>query len=91
MLLAINTKGRNLNIKVHLENYFKMDEVERAKEAAGQPPPVVTTIFGKIIDGSIPAETSTWRKKNVWLFMSFPIKPITMLEKAETEDQEVCF
>ena len=89
MLLAINTKGRNLNIKVHLENYYKMDEVERAKEVAGQLPPVVTTVFEKIIDGSIP--DSTWRKKNVWLFMSFPIKPITMLEKAETEDQEVCF
>ena len=77
-----------------------MDEVERAKEAAAQPPPA-TTIFGKIIDGSIPAKIIYRDEKCLAFhdvspqapvhFLVIPIKPITMLEKAEAEDQQVCF
>lgn len=75
-----------------------MDEVERAKEAATQPQPA-TTIFGKIIDGSIPAKI-IYRDEMCLAFhdvspqapvhfLVIPIKPISMLEKAEAEDQQV--
>ena len=76
-----------------------MDEVERAKEAAAQPAPA-TTIFGKIIDGSIPAKIIYRDEKCLAFhdvspqapihFLVIPIKPITMLEKAEADDLEVC-
>lgn len=77
-----------------------MEEVEKAKEAAAQPPPA-TTIFGKIIDGSIPAKIIYRDEKCLAFhdvspqapvhFLVIPIKPVTMLEKAEAEDQEVCY
>ena len=76
-----------------------MDEVERAKEAAAHPAPA-TTIFGKIIDGSIPAKIIYRDEKCLAFhdvspqapihFLVIPIKPITMLEKAEADDLEVC-
>ncbi|XP_057369433.1 adenosine 5'-monophosphoramidase HINT1-like [Daphnia carinata] len=75
-----------------------MEEVERAKEAAAQPPPA-TTIFGKIIDGSIPAKIIYRDDKCLAFhdvnpqapvhFLVIPIKPITMLETAEAVDQEL--
>ncbi|EFX73000.1 hypothetical protein DAPPUDRAFT_215690 [Daphnia pulex] len=75
-----------------------MDEVERAKEAAAQPTPA-TTIFGKIIDGSIPAKIIYRDEKCLAFhdvspqapvhFLVIPIKPITMLEKAEADDLEL--
>lgn len=75
-----------------------MDEVERAKEAAAQPVPA-TTIFGKIIDGSIPAKIIYRDEKCLAFhdvnpqapvhFLVIPIKPLTMLEKAEADDLEV--
>lgn len=75
-----------------------MEEVERAKEAAGQPAPA-TTIFGKIIDGSIPAKI-IYRDEQCLAFhdvnpqapvhfLVIPIKPIDMLENASDEDQQV--
>lgn len=75
-----------------------MDEVARAKEAAGQPAQA-TTIFGKIIDGSIPAKIIYRDDKCLAFhdvnpqapvhFLVIPIKPIPMLDNAETEDLEV--
>jgi histidine triad (HIT) family protein len=57
------------------------------------------TIFSKIIDGSIPAKIIYRDDKCLAFhdvspqapvhFLVIPIKPITMLEKAEVEDQEV--
>lgn len=77
-----------------------MEEVERAKEAAAQPAQA-TTIFGKIIDGSIPAKIIYRDEKCLAFhdvspqapvhFLVIPIKPITMLEKAEDGDLEVLF
>lgn len=75
-----------------------MDEVARAKEAAGQPAPA-TTIFGKIIDGSIPAKI-IYRDDKCLAFhdvnpqapvhcLVIPIKPIAMLDDAGPEDLEV--
>lgn len=78
-----------------------MDEVERAKETASKPPPA-TTIFAKIIDGSIPAKI-IYRDEHCLAFhdvnpqapvhfLVIPIKPIDMLENASDEDQQVhCF
>nr|CAG4646620.1 EOG090X0EYV [Macrothrix elegans] len=73
------------------------DEVERAKQAAAQPPPA-TTIFGKIIDGSIPANIIYRDDKCLAFhdvnpqapvhFLVIPIKPIRMLEQAQPEDRE---
>lgn len=74
------------------------EEVERAKEAAGQPLPA-TTIFGKIIDGSIPAKI-IYRDERCLAFhdvspqapvhfLVIPIKPIPMLENAGDEDEQV--
>ncbi|XP_046459186.1 adenosine 5'-monophosphoramidase HINT1-like [Daphnia pulex] len=75
-----------------------MDEVERAKEAAAQPAPAIT-IFGKIIDGSITAKIIYRDEKCLAFhdvnpqapvhFLVIPIKPITMLEKAEADDLEL--
>lgn len=75
-----------------------MEEVERAKEAAAHPAPA-TTIFGKIIDGSIPAKIIYRDNKCLAFhdvnpqapvhFLVIPIKPITMLETAEAADQEL--
>lgn len=74
------------------------EEVQRAREAAGEPLPV-TTIFGKIIDGSIPAKI-IYRDDRCLAFhdvgpqapvhfLVIPTKPIPMLEKAEDEDELV--
>ena len=74
------------------------DEVEKAKEAATQPAQA-TTIFGKIIDGSIPAKIIY--RDDLCLafndispqapvhFLVIPIKPIRMLEDAADQDQQV--
>lgn len=77
-----------------------MEEIERAKQAAAQPIPT-TTIFGKIIDGSIPAKIIYRDDKCLAFhdvspqapvhFLVIPIKPISMLEKADDADCEVLF
>lgn len=82
---------------------FCHDEVESAKKAAGQRVTPATTIFSKIIDGSIPANIIHRDEKCLAFhdvspqapvhFLVIPIKPIPMLEKIEAEDKEVywCF
>ena len=74
------------------------DEVEKAKKAATQPAQA-TTIFGKIIDGSIPAKIIY--RDDLCLafhdvspqapvhFLVIPITPIRMLEDATADDQQV--
>lgn len=74
------------------------EEVERAQQAVGQQLPA-TTIFGKIIDGSVPAKI-IFRDEHCLAFhdvspqapvhfLVIPIKPIPMLEKADDEDELV--
>lgn len=75
------------------------NEVDLAKRAANNPALTTPTIFSKIIDGSIPAKIIYRDDKCLAFhdvspqapvhFLVIPIKPITMLEKAEVEDQEV--
>ena len=77
---------------------FTHKEVDLAKKAATQTA-TATTIFSKIIDGSIPAKIIYRDEKCLAFhdvspqapvhFLVIPIMPIAMLEKAETEDQEV--
>lgn len=77
-----------------------MEEVERAREAASRPAPA-TTIFGKIVDGSIPAKI-IFRDELCLAFhdvspqapvhfLVIPVKPISMLDEAQDEDQMVLF
>ncbi|KAI9559388.1 hypothetical protein GHT06_016177 [Daphnia sinensis] len=75
---------------------FCHNEVDLAKKAAKEKV-LAPTIFSKIIDGSIPAKIIY--RDDMCLafhditpqapvhFLVIPIKPITMLEKAEAEDQ----
>ncbi|XP_057369428.1 adenosine 5'-monophosphoramidase HINT1-like [Daphnia carinata] len=75
---------------------FSHNEVDLAKQAANKKVSE-PTIFSKIIDGSIPAKIIY--RDDMCLafhditpqapvhFLVIPIKPITMLEKAEAEDQ----
>lgn len=77
---------------------FCHNEVDLAKKAANKKV-LAPTIFSKIIDGSIPAKIIY--RDDVCLafhditpqapvhFLVIPIKPITMLETAEAEDQEL--
>ena len=83
----------------HSNLRFCHNEVDLAKRAANNPIGPTPTIFSKIIDGSIPAKIIYSDDKCLAFhdvspqapvhFLVIPIKPITMLEKAEVEDQEV--
>lgn len=75
---------------------FCHDEVDLAKNAANYSP---HTIFNKIIDGTLSAKIIHRDEKSLAFhdvnpqapvhFLVIPIKPISMLEKVEFEDQEV--
>lgn len=83
----------------HSSLRFCHNEVDLAKTAANNPALTTPTIFSKIIDGSIPAKIIYRDDKCLAFhdvspqapvhFLVIPIKQITMLEKAEVEDQEV--
>ena len=74
------------------------DEVEKAKTAA---PSAEPTIFEKIIARKIPADIIYEDDQSLAFndispqapihFLVIPKKPITMIEKAEDSDEQVCF
>lgn len=76
---------------------LRADEVEEARKAAGGNS--AATIFGKIIDGTIPARIIHRDDKCLAFhdvspqapvhFLVIPLKPITMLEESQEEDKDV--
>ncbi|EFX66738.1 hypothetical protein DAPPUDRAFT_331763 [Daphnia pulex] len=100
----LSLKNQSLTAQVgcaihHSSLRFCHNEVDLAKRAANNSALTTPTIFSKIIDGSIPAKIIYRDDKCLAFhdvspqapvhFLVIPIKPITMLEKAEVEDQEL--
>lgn len=85
-------------MKLFLASNLRSSEVEKAKSAAKS----ITqkeTIFSKIIDGTIPAKIIYRDEKCLAFhdvspqapvhFLVIPIKPISMLENASSDDTQV--
>lgn len=85
-------------MKLFLASNLRSSEVEKAKSAA-KSTTQKETIFSKIIDGTIPAKIIYRDEKCLAFhdvspqapvhFLVIPIKPISMLENASSDDTQV--